>query len=426
MKNNIIIAGVPRAGKSTLSHLLSTRYGYQHISMDTIIAGFEKCFPETGVNTYQGLSSMDTLRVISGKMAPFVRAMLDSAEYDEFEPGMVLDMYQLLPEDYDKYIRGANCEIIYLITSDVTPEERFLIQKKYDTEKDYTFYKSDEELRAGAGYIVEQSKLMKEQCEKYHIPYYETAHDRDKVIQKLIDEQIESPSRGGKLTGSHFRAVVFDLFETLITEWGHEKYTKRQMCNDLGIDKDRFDVFWKEKEEERYLGKIDFKGSILYAGSKLGEKIDSETLSYVLNRRIAAKATCFEQNDTEIFHMLETIKKLGLRTAIVSNCSSEEVKVIRESELYKYFDEVVLSYEVHMKKPDCSIYEETARRLGVEPEDCIFVGDGGSNELQGAKNAGMKAIQAKWYTNRFPQKRETIEDFPVAESPLEVVPFLHK
>lgn len=196
MKNNIIIAGVPRAGKSTLSHLLSTRYGYQNISMDTIIAGFEKCFPETGVNTYQGLSSMDTLRVISGKMAPFVRAMLDSAEYDEFEPGMVLDMYQLLPEDYDKYIRGANCEIIYLITSDVTPEERFLIQKKYDTEKDYTFYKSDEELRAGAGYIVEQSKLMKEQCEKYHIPYYETAHNRDNVIQKLLGEQIEGSLRG--------------------------------------------------------------------------------------------------------------------------------------------------------------------------------------------------------------------------------------
>ncbi len=28
---------------------------------------------------------------------------------------------------------------------------------------------------------------------------------------------------------SHFKAVVFDLFETLITEWGHEKYTKRKM-----------------------------------------------------------------------------------------------------------------------------------------------------------------------------------------------------
>lgn len=186
MKNNIIIAGVPRAGKSTIAHRLSKKYGYQHVSMDSIIAGFEKCFPETGVSTYQGLSSMDTLRVISGKMAPFVSAMLDSGEYDEFEPGMVLDMYQLLPEDYDKYLRGKNCEVFYFLTSDVTPEERFAIQKKYDTEKDYTFYKPDEELRVGAVYIVEQSILMKEQCEKYGLPYYETARDREQVFERFL------------------------------------------------------------------------------------------------------------------------------------------------------------------------------------------------------------------------------------------------
>lgn len=186
MKNNIIISGVPRAGKSTISHILSKEYGFQHVSMDSIIAGFEKCFPDTGVNTYQGLSSLDTLRVISSKMAPFVRAMLDSGEYDEFEPGMVLDMYQLLPEDYDKYIHGANCEIVYFITSDVTSEERFLIQKNYDTEKDYTFYKSDEELREGAEYIVEQSLLMKSQCEKYGLPYYETAREREQVFQRFL------------------------------------------------------------------------------------------------------------------------------------------------------------------------------------------------------------------------------------------------
>ncbi|MDE6318391.1 MAG: ATP-binding protein [Lachnospiraceae bacterium] len=186
MKNNIIIAGVPRAGKSTISHRLAARFGYQHISMDSIIAGFEKCFPETGVNTYTGLSSMDTLRMISGKMAPFVRAMLDSAEYDEFEPGMVLDMYQLLPEDYMKYIHGANCEIIYFVTSDVTPAERFAIQKKYDTEKDYTFYKSDEELKEGAVYIVEQSILMKEQCLKYGLRYFETAKGREEIFEEFL------------------------------------------------------------------------------------------------------------------------------------------------------------------------------------------------------------------------------------------------
>lgn len=188
MKNNIIIAGVPRAGKSTISHRLAKRYGYQHISMDSIIAGFEECFPETGVNTYAGLSSMDTLHLISGKMAPFVRAMLESGEYDEFQPGMVLDIYQLLPEDYMKHIHGANCEIAYFLTSDVTPEERLAIQKRYDTPKDYTFYKPDEELREGAVYIVEQSILMKEQCQKYGLPYFETARDREQMFEYFLEQ----------------------------------------------------------------------------------------------------------------------------------------------------------------------------------------------------------------------------------------------
>lgn len=68
---------------------------------------------------------------------------------------------------------------------------------------------------------------------------------------------------------------------------------------------------------------------------------------------------------------------MGLKTAIVSNCSSEEVNLLRESEIYKYFDEVILSYEVHMKKPDACIYEEAAKRLDVTSRECIFVGDGG-------------------------------------------------
>ena len=186
MKNNIIIAGVPRAGKSTISHIISRKFGYQHVSMDAINAGFERVFPELGINTYADMSSLEILCNISGKVAPFIRAMMDSGEYDEFGRGMVLDIYQLLPDDYMKYLSGANCEIYYLITSDVTPEERFAIQKTYDTEKDYTFYKPDEELREGCEYIVEQSKLMKEQCIRHDLPYFETARHRDNVFDRFV------------------------------------------------------------------------------------------------------------------------------------------------------------------------------------------------------------------------------------------------
>ena len=37
-----------------------------------------------------------------------------------------------------------------------------------------------------------------------------------------------------------YKAVIFDMFETLITEWGHEKYTKNKICSDLGIEREKF------------------------------------------------------------------------------------------------------------------------------------------------------------------------------------------
>jgi len=141
MKNNIIIAGVPRAGKSTASNLLSRKLGYQHVSMDAIIAGMESVFPDLGIKWWPSNDdepeNMERFCNISEKVALFIKAMLESGEYDEFKPGMVVDVYQLLPEHYIKQLNGKNCDIAYFITSDVTPEERFAIHRKHDAEKDY-------------------------------------------------------------------------------------------------------------------------------------------------------------------------------------------------------------------------------------------------------------------------------------------------
>ncbi len=190
MKKYMIISGVPRAGKSKLSAQVSRRFGYQHISVDSIIAGFEACFPDTGVNTYQGLSSLETLQVISKKMAPFLQAMIDSGEYDEQEYGVVFDMYQLLPEDYVNCIDSKRCGILYLVTGDVTPEERFQIQKEFDTPQDYSYYLSDEERMEGCHYLVEQSILIREQCEKYGLPCYETSRNREQVMEELLSSLV--------------------------------------------------------------------------------------------------------------------------------------------------------------------------------------------------------------------------------------------
>ena len=97
MKKHIIIAGVPRSGKSTISQMISKNFGYQHISMDSIIAGIESVFPETGIDSDANTDLQRNIQYISSKMALFIRAMMDSGEYDECDYGMVIDIFQLLP-----------------------------------------------------------------------------------------------------------------------------------------------------------------------------------------------------------------------------------------------------------------------------------------------------------------------------------------
>lgn len=190
MKKHIIIAGVPRAGKSTVSQRIAKQFGYQHISMDSVIAGIEKVFPETGVNTNAAVEPQTNLEYISSKMGPFLKAMMDSGEYNECDYGMVIDIYQLLPKDFMKYIDSDICDIYYFITSDVTPEERFKILKSHDTPNDYTYFHSDEDNYRDCIEIVNISKIIKAQCISCGIPYYETARNRKAVLKEFISSLI--------------------------------------------------------------------------------------------------------------------------------------------------------------------------------------------------------------------------------------------
>lgn len=186
MKKHIIIAGVPRAGKSTISQMIAKQWGYQHISMDSIIAGIEKTFPETGIDTHLDVDEQKNLELISSKISIFINNMMKSGEYDECDYGMVIDVYQLLPQHFIQNIDQEMCDIYYFITSNVTGEERFQLLKKYDTPNDYTYYYTDTQNREDCFDIVEVSKRIKEQCEQYNLPYYETAHNREAVFRDFL------------------------------------------------------------------------------------------------------------------------------------------------------------------------------------------------------------------------------------------------
>ncbi|RRO13826.1 HAD family hydrolase [Saccharopolyspora rhizosphaerae] len=81
-----------------------------------------------------------------------------------------------------------------------------------------------------------------------------------------------------------------------------------------------------------------------------------------------------------------TLRLAGVRTAVVSNADR-----LPEPGLADTVDAVVLSGVVGFAKPEAEIYRIAARRIGVRPEECVFVDDLRRN-VEGAVAAGMVGI----------------------------------
>ncbi|BCJ97135.1 HAD family hydrolase [Anaerocolumna chitinilytica] len=220
------------------------------------------------------------------------------------------------------------------------------------------------------------------------------------------------------------QAVIFDMFETLITHYHTPLYFGAQMAKDAGIPEDKFQSLWRPTEYERTIGKLTFEKtleSILRENNCYSEAL----LKKIVDKRVAAKEECFRYLHPEIIPMLTALKEKGLLIGLISNCFSEEADVIRRSELFTYFDAVYLSCEQGIQKPEEEIFKRCLESLSVKAENCVYIGDGGSSELEAARKLGMKAVQAVWYLQEGttqPSKRK--HDFFQLERPLDVLNLL--
>jgi putative hydrolase of the HAD superfamily len=94
----------------------------------------------------------------------------------------------------------------------------------------------------------------------------------------------------------------------------------------------------------------------------------------------------------DVDETLAALKKKGMRLAIISNAFPNQRVKLRGLDLEKYFENIILSSEVGFPKPDRRIFEVALAKLGVAPEESLYVGDSYEKDIVGAKNAGMKAV----------------------------------
>jgi len=84
------------------------------------------------------------------------------------------------------------------------------------------------------------------------------------------------------------------------------------------------------------------------------------------------------------------LSKRGYLLGIIANTITEtEIPDYLETDgLTSYFKAVILSSKVGIRKPNPEIYWEAARRMGVEPEKCVYVGDNPVRDVEGTRAAG--------------------------------------
>ncbi|KOR90128.1 HAD family hydrolase [Paenibacillus solani] len=197
------------------------------------------------------------------------------------------------------------------------------------------------------------------------------------------------------------RAVFFDLYETLITEFADGKRISKRTYDyrdRLGLSEDKFKQEWSSRFEQRMNGQFpSYQAVIRDILHVRSLPYHEEHVEFLYQARIREKTLPFRAVSQQILMMLDQLRKHGLKLGLISNCSEEEVTAYHQSPLAPYFDDVTFSYEAGVAKPNPEIYRLACEHVSVSPQESLFIGDGGSDELRGAHNAGLTPYQAYWY-----------------------------
>lgn len=181
---------------------------------------------------------------------------------------------------------------------------------------------------------------------------------------------------------TNIKMVVFDFYGTLAYLANETKPYARLFTN-LGLQT------LEELRQARIIAlTVDFDDlSDLAKRIKPDLLIDTYPYQQEVDNEIAS-AVLYE----ETINILSQLKDRQLRLGLISNLASPYKRPFFELGLDVYFDEVIFSCEVGLKKPDQKIYQLMVERVGINPAQMLMIGDSAQADVAGPKSAGLKAV----------------------------------
>ena len=195
--------------------------------------------------------------------------------------------------------------------------------------------------------------------------------------------------------------MIFDIDGTLVDhhlaiEEGIEEFYE-EFFSDSEISLGEFKEIWEEEHDknvDKYLdGEITFeeqrvlrvKGVFERAGKNIDDKTAREYFDFYLD--------AYERGWELFPDVLDCLDNLdGYRLAVLSNGdSSQQRQKLRDTGIEDHFEEVVISGDIGIAKPEKPVFDEIVDKMEVEHGECVYVGDSYGADFVGADNAGMYA-----------------------------------
>jgi putative hydrolase of the HAD superfamily len=206
------------------------------------------------------------------------------------------------------------------------------------------------------------------------------------------------------------KAMFFDLFFTLI----YPGYLDENENDFIGISLSEWEEYAENNVlyDERAKGKIKNDREIIdKIVNRMPYKLTELQKQVILEKREERMKKALLIVDNMILETLRKIRASGIKLGIISNADVIDIKYWNDSPLSELFDLALFSCDVGMVKPEAEIYQFAMKKLNVKPEESIFIGDGGSNELYGAQNVGMKTIFTEYLDCKSKDQKELIDKY---------------
>ncbi|MBP8793662.1 MAG: HAD family hydrolase [Lutibacter sp.] len=186
-----------------------------------------------------------------------------------------------------------------------------------------------------------------------------------------------------------FKAVIFDLDGTLVN-------SLQDIADSMNIVLQGYNYPTHSYEEyKNFIGSgiRSLVGKSLPLAHNNEKQIDS--CFNLMMEVYRDNCTCKTKPYDGITELLDNLKSRNIKLSVLSNKSDEFTKKITDALLPNYFDPVIgLSVE-SLKKPNPFGVVEISKKLGIEVEEIIYIGDSGI-DMQTANNANMFAVGVLW------------------------------